>query len=241
MKILLYIFILFFLFPFHTYAYSINDVKEHNSSKDCWMIFEDGVYDITNYITQHDRYLDIRSWCGKDMTEEFKTKDGIGIDHKNSSYALLENYRIGDVTKEEVVEENKTTIIENEVSNTENVVTESTKPLEYNIILPFLISTLLYWSLYFISKKSIIKSFSLIKFNAIFNTLLILLLLIPAFGFGLIMILKSKILSLNNIDFNFIYWHVELSLAMGILGINHFIQRISVYLMQLKQLVLKKG
>ncbi len=71
------------------------------------------------------------------------------------------------------------------------------------------------------------------KFNAFWNTLLILLLLIPAFGFGIYMILRYRFPTLWDTSFDFMYWHVELSLVMGILGINHFIQRLKVYLLQL--------
>jgi len=37
---------------------------------------------------------------------------------------------------------------------------------------------------------------------------------------------------LYNIDFEFMYWHVELSLVMGAVAISHFIQRIVVYFKQ---------
>ena len=77
---------------------TLDEVKEHDSPSNCWVIFEDNVYDLTNYIPDHDIYLDIREWCGKDMTEDFKTKDGIGRDHMARSYAMLDSYYIGDLS-----------------------------------------------------------------------------------------------------------------------------------------------
>ena len=62
--------------------------------------------------------------------------------------------------------------------------------------------------------------------------LLILTLLIPSFGFGVFMVIRTKNPNLYNIDFEFMYWHVELSLVMGAVAISHFIQRIVVYFKQ---------
>lgn len=79
-------------------TYTASEVAKHNTTSSCWMSFENSVYDLTNYLRQHDRYMDIDSWCGKDMTQDFKDKAGMGVDHKISSYYLLENYRIGSLT-----------------------------------------------------------------------------------------------------------------------------------------------
>lgn len=39
------------------------------------------------------------------------------------------------------------------------------------------------------------------------------------------MMLRYKFPTLYDIDFNFMYWHVELSVVLGIVSIMHFIQR----------------
>jgi hypothetical protein len=77
-------------------SYTLADVEKHNQPSDCWSIFDKSVYDLTTYLSSHDRYMDIRDWCGKDMTIDFQTKAGEGVDHKNSSYSLLEVYKIGE-------------------------------------------------------------------------------------------------------------------------------------------------
>ncbi|MDD3474690.1 MAG: cytochrome b5 domain-containing protein [Candidatus Dojkabacteria bacterium] len=215
--------------------YTIDDVAEHSSSNDCWMIFEDGVYDLTDYLSLHMRYMDITDWCGTDMTEAFQTKDGEGRDHKSSSYSLLEVYYIGtlvDKIETPAITDNSNT----ESVDTIDVVTteedENTDTVEisnpYNLLLPLILSILIYWTSYFLVKNRL-------KFNAFWNTVLLLTLLIPAFGFGLFMILRYQFKNLYNINFDFMYWHVELSIVMGVIAINHFIQRFKQYLVQLRK------
>lgn len=217
-------------------AYTAEDVSVHDTVSDCWVTYDDGVYDITDYLTSHDRYLDIRSWCGTDMTTAFETKDGEGVDHKGSSYALLEQYKIGEITQV-VVEEPDTTLSPEPIAeNTEKDVITSA-PKEYNLVIPLLLSIALYWGTYALVKSNKLGKINVVKFNGFWNSILFLTLLIPAFGFGLIMILNIKKPSLMDIQFDILYWHVELSIAMGVLAISHLIQRLGIYL---RQLSLKK-
>lgn len=201
-------------------AYSRADVSEHSSRDDCWVIFEGNVYDLTKYISNHDRFLNIDDWCGKDMTEDFKSKGSKGVDHIPSSYSLLDSYYIASL---------------NDINETEiNSVSREKVSNPYNMILPLLISMLAYWPVYFLIKNRKIN-ISINKFNGFFNTILLLLLLVPALSFGIIMILRYKIPSIKEISFDFMYWHVELSLLMGFLGLNHFIQRVKMYMLQLSK------
>ena len=227
MKILIAILLFPFLFLQNSYAYTIDEVNLHNIPNDCWVVFEDSVYDLSKYLLSHDIYMDIRDWCGKDMTEDFKTKAGMDRDHRVSSYSLLENYKIGEI------ESNQAPIIE-EVDTIEDKIMPKNASNPYNLIIPLLISNILYWIPYLLIKKRIIKV-SLKSFNAFWNTLLILLLLLPSLGFGVFMMLRYRFLGLWNIPFDFMYWHVELSLVMGIIGVNHFLSRVRVYLLQLKR------
>jgi len=230
--IVIALFTFFFLLQ-NIYAFTINEVSEHNTEKDCWVLFDESVYDISPYIKEHDVYLDITDWCGKDITEDFKDKNGLERDHKGSSYSLLESYYIGSLNDDEEnfevylpldIEETVTEDIRNDIQNPKN---------PYNIFVPLLLSMSLYWIPYMVCRKNT-KKFSLTKFNAFWNSILFLLLFIPGILFGIFMILRYKFPSLWDIDFNVMYWHVELSLAMGFLAINHFIQRIKIYFSQLK-------
>ncbi len=214
------------------YAYTNDEVSSHNTPSDCWVVFEEKVYDLTEYLNQHDVYLDIREWCGLDMTQDFITKAGIGIDHKYSSYSLLEQYYIGDITDEQKVvlyNDTQQTSVTNDTSAEKKVVNSN----PYNLVVPLLLSISLYWIPYIMIKKS--NPGGIKKFNAFWNSVLIFLLVVPALGFGIYMILRYKVPSLWNTNFNFMYWHVELSLAMGILGINHFLQRLKIYFSQVKK------
>lgn len=230
-KTLLLSLILLFISFSGAYAYTIDEVSEHNTPSDCWVIFEDGIYDLTDYLNGHDVYLDIRDWCGTDMTQAFITKDDTGRDHKGSSYGLLEMYRIGDLDSDSesivVIDQQDTTSeIDTTIKENKNI-----KSTPYNLVVPILLSLSLYWIPYFIIKKN--NPVKIKSFNAFWNSILIFLLVIPAFGFGVYMILRYKFPTLWNSPFDFMYWHVELSLAMGILGINHFLQRLKIYFSQI--------
>ena len=82
--------------------YTSTEVATHNLETNCWMSFNGSVYDLTNYISQHDKYLEIGPWCGKDMTKDFQDKAGMDVDHKASSYSLLELYKIGTLVNSSV-------------------------------------------------------------------------------------------------------------------------------------------
>ncbi|HRX44061.1 MAG TPA: cytochrome b5 domain-containing protein, partial [Candidatus Dojkabacteria bacterium] len=191
MKILIAILLFPFLFLQNSYAYTIDEVNLHNTPNDCWVVFEDSVYDLSKYLPSHDIYMDIRDWCGKDMTEDFKTKAGMDRDHRVSSYSLLENYKIGEI------ESNQAPIIEEEDTIEDKIMPKNASN-PYNLIIPLLISNILYWIPYLLIKKRIIKV-SLKSFNAFWNTLLILLLLLPSLGFGVFMMLRYRFPGLWNI------------------------------------------
>ena len=55
-------------------SYSLNEVKLHQTPEDCWMAIEGQVYDLSNYLPDHDRYLDIREWCGQEATADYNSK-----------------------------------------------------------------------------------------------------------------------------------------------------------------------
>jgi cytochrome b involved in lipid metabolism len=218
--------ILFSLFlPLQVLAvvqYTEEDIGEHNKPGDCWMIFEERVYDFSEYVPDHDRFMDIREWCGENMTEDFKTKAGIGRDHKEFTYAMLDDYYIGELKVESSESDISITAIENG--------TTEEKVVPYNLIIPLLITLILYWGTYFIFKKKSLK-----KFNVFWNTVLLLTFVIPSFGFGIYMMLQYRFPKLREINFDFMYWHVELSVVMGVIALSHFIQRINQYLVQLRK------
>lgn len=223
MKILNIILSLFI--PTQSFAvvqYTQEEVGLHNTPGDCWMIFEERVYDFSEYLPNHDKFMDIREWCGEDMTEDFKDKAGIGRDHKEFTYAMLDDYYIGEVEVEAAESDISITAVEEE--------TIEEKSVPYNLLIPLLGTLVLYWGTYFIFKKKFLK-----RFNAFWNTLLLLTFIIPSFGFGIYMMLQYRFPKLREVNFDFMYWHVELSVVMGVIGISHLIQRFKQYLVQLKK------
>lgn len=219
--------------------YTTSDVAQHNTSSSCWAIYDNGVYDITTYLAIHNqRYYDITSWCGTDITTNF---DNIAK-HRGTAQTLLESFKIGILsTSTDSKSTTNTTSSDNTTNNTSTTQTDTpTTSIQaknpYNFLLPLILGIVLYWGHHIIVFNRKTPNPKWIKaFNAFWNTLLVLTLLIPSFGFGIIMILQYQFPSLANSSFNFMYWHVELSVFMGVLAISHFIHRIRIYLIQIKK------
>jgi len=210
-------------------TYTNDEVTQHNTSNNCWAIYGSGVYDITTYLNIHNqKYSDITSWCGTDMTTDF---DSIGK-HRGEATTLLASFKIGTVTTAtttSVTTDTNTQTTTTTDTTTTPVTNTTVLKNPYNLLLPLILGIVLYWGSLLVFKKN------LKQFNAFWNTLLLLTFLIPTFGFGIFMMLQYQFPSLMNIDFKFMYWHVEFSVFMGVLAISHFIRRAKIYFMQLKQ------
>jgi cytochrome b involved in lipid metabolism len=110
-------------------------VRRTQLTGDCWMSFEGGVYDLSEYLPDHDKFMDIREWCGRDMTADFKDKAGEGRDHKPSSYELLEVYRVGDLKGDfDLVDAQ--VIVDDVIANTRKKVKPNSST-NYKIVIPF--------------------------------------------------------------------------------------------------------
>ncbi|KAJ3234294.1 hypothetical protein HDU81_001507 [Chytriomyces hyalinus] len=70
---------------------SFDEVKKHNTAKDCWMIISGKVYDITKFLDQHPGGEEILvELGGQDATEAF---DDIG--HSSDARKMLVDYLVG--------------------------------------------------------------------------------------------------------------------------------------------------
>ena len=219
------------------------------------MILEDKVYDFTSYLKLHDKYMDIRSWCGTDMTEAFKTKAEMGIDHKNSTYDMLLSYYIGDlvlITNTATSKNTTTTTLQNSISQStsDNSSSSTLTTLAdnadsspkvkaknpYNFFVPFLgsvIPFLIHWKLTRTSYAKKYKVLSLLGFKFVWNSVLVLS-LIPSAIFGLYLVFQYTFPALRNVNFDFLYWHVEGSILFSTVIVLHFIYRLNIYFAQLK-------
>lgn len=87
-------------------AYTVDEVKDHNSKDDCWTIINGNVYDITSYVPRHPGGDEILRACGEDGTSLFTQRQdssgndvGSGTPHSSSAASQLESLKIGTVTQ----------------------------------------------------------------------------------------------------------------------------------------------
>ena len=73
--------------------YTNDEVALHNSDKDCWIIINNRVYNITDYLDKHigGKKL-LLHYGGKDATDEFNR-----LNHTKKAQKILESYYIGDL------------------------------------------------------------------------------------------------------------------------------------------------
>lgn len=72
--------------------FTITDLKEHVTEKDCYLLLNGKVYDVTDFLDEHPGGYDIiLNTTGKDATEDFEE-----IGHSNAARAMLDKYLIGD-------------------------------------------------------------------------------------------------------------------------------------------------
>ena len=72
--------------------YTRAEIRKHKSRDDCWLIVENGVYDVSKYVAIHPGGDAILSRAGEDATEGFN-----GPQHPPHARATLEQFRIGRV------------------------------------------------------------------------------------------------------------------------------------------------
>ena len=211
-------------------SYTLGQVSQHNKPSDCWMIINNNVYDLSDYLEDHDKELDIRSWCGTDATADYADKAGMGKSHSSRADNLLDAYLIGSlietrptISNEQTVESQTTT------PNIQNPVPSENK---YNLFFP-LFGTIIFYllSLKFLKRQT---------HNFIWNSIM-LLGLIPALVFGVIMVLAKEFTWAYSIKYaDMLYHHVEFSIVFGTTCALHFLNRIRVYVFQGKNTLKKE-
>jgi predicted heme/steroid binding protein len=83
---------LIFVFPLKIEAqslYLLSEVEQHQIPQDCWVAIEGRVYDLSEYLPEHDRWLDIRDWCGQDATQDYNNKAGLNKAHSLRADEML--------------------------------------------------------------------------------------------------------------------------------------------------------
>lgn len=77
----------------------LNDICQHNTKQDCWIVINDSVYNVTDYLDQHPGGSTIIINCsGRDATKEFNQ-----VGHSRNANAILAKYAIGQVDKSDEI------------------------------------------------------------------------------------------------------------------------------------------
>ena len=76
-----------------TKVFTLAEVSQHNTSKDCWIVIHNKVYDVTKFLEDHPGGDEVLlSSTGKDASNDF---DDIG--HSTSAVAMMDEYYVGDI------------------------------------------------------------------------------------------------------------------------------------------------
>jgi len=82
------------------------EIATHNSSNNCWVIYDGAYYNVTNYVAEHEGGVGAftASTCGNDITKYLNgsTNSGTTVKknvHSSSAYSTLAKYRVGPVSQ----------------------------------------------------------------------------------------------------------------------------------------------
>ncbi len=238
--------------------FSLEEIQLHASSEDCWMLIDNKVYDLSNYLPDHDRYLDIREWCGRDATEDYNTKAGMNRDHSLRADEMLAAYLIGEfnqVQNDIESDEQQNTVVEVEQGDDNLPIIVEDKQQEddllikqdlqseinspnpdfapkYKVLIPVLLTAFAYY----LTKKFLSKA----RHDFLWNSVL-LIGFIPVVGFGFILALADQLAFLAKLNLNqMLHQHAQLSIIIGTAMLLHFIQRAKIYMSQGRVALKKK-
>jgi len=71
--------------------YTSTEVASHNQATDCWVIVDNKIYNVTDFVNIHPGGNKILAGCGKDISDLFNAK------HSDKAKKTLANYLIGSV------------------------------------------------------------------------------------------------------------------------------------------------
>lgn len=81
-------------------TYTLEEIAEHSTENDCWLLIDEKVYNATDYIISHPGGTAILQGCGTDATDLFRTRPmGSGTPHSGNAKDLLKDYYIGELKR----------------------------------------------------------------------------------------------------------------------------------------------
>ncbi|GMN62488.1 hypothetical protein TIFTF001_031567 [Ficus carica] len=73
--------------------FTLAQVSEHNSPKNCWLIIDGKVYDVTKFLEDHPGGDEVLlSATGKDATDDFED-----VGHSDSARDMMKEYYVGEI------------------------------------------------------------------------------------------------------------------------------------------------
>ncbi|KAI3450865.1 hypothetical protein Pfo_007530 [Paulownia fortunei] len=86
-------------------VFTLAEVSEHNTNKDCWLVISGKVYDVTKFLEDHPGGDEVLvSSTGKDATDDFED-----VGHSASAKAMMEEFYIGDINTSSIPSQTKYT------------------------------------------------------------------------------------------------------------------------------------
>ena len=82
-----------------TDTFTIDQVAAHDTISDCWLIINNKVYSVGNFLAEHPGGAStIIPYCGKEATRAFDTQDrGSNGGHSSSATQMLNDYLVGSI------------------------------------------------------------------------------------------------------------------------------------------------
>ncbi|XP_025415515.1 cytochrome b5 isoform X2 [Sipha flava] len=77
--------------------YSMAEVREQADAKNPWMVINDSIYDVKEFLNDHPGGEEVLlEQAGKDATEEFED-----VGHSSDARELMQKYKIGELVEED--------------------------------------------------------------------------------------------------------------------------------------------
>ncbi len=103
---------------YQTIILTLDEIAKHNSADDCWLIINNNVYEVTNYINDHPGGAEkIIFFCGKDATTAFATKGKKNKPHSSSANQILESFKIGSLNQQIKINQNSNNLLPSRKNN----------------------------------------------------------------------------------------------------------------------------
>ncbi|KAM7496215.1 hypothetical protein LguiA_020629 [Lonicera macranthoides] len=86
-------------------VFTLAEVSNHNTNKDCWLLIGGKVYDVTKFLEDHPGGDEVLlTATGKDATDDFED-----VGHSTSARSMMDEFYVGDIDSETIPTQEKYT------------------------------------------------------------------------------------------------------------------------------------